>query len=506
MQVFREFSGHQTLGEAFDLQMQQNAKVAANTMLLGVKPDKAFAVIKNAVEREFQGTVDRSELHSALNKAHSAYLNVTAPPATPTTTTDKMVNLVRGLMAFSKLGSSIFAATWDLNSTALQYAVHTGESMFKAYGKTFVEFAKTLEKAGRGTLREFGEDVGVNLHFNDPAIAFGGNVGDYDTGFDAVNRFFHRASYFTGVPHQTISSRGTGGSMMSQAFQKMLNNVDNLNKFQMLALEEYNLSIDDLRLIRDNTNPDGDWGFITSKNVREIDLAKFDAGSTSAAMKKRQELWAKYNAYIDAAVQYGTPTPTAQTRRHLGKAADNPYRALFSLIMQFKETAWKIGMGNKKALERYYAASGAKGTSIALAEYTALAGASYFAIEYTKAALFNQRTPGERWADGERREVAFDFVNKASFIPVISDAVDQGTSPYYGNNIVNYLAGPTGGMAIDAFNVGKSLASDRQGATTKAAWKFARRNVLPSNWVPAKAAVKHLFEYDMITGEKIRTK
>lgn len=92
-----------------------------------------------------------------------------------------------------------------------------------------------------------------------------------------------------------------------------------------------------------------------------------------------------------------------------------------------------------------------------------------------------------------------DYINKSSVAPVLSDAVDQGTSPYFGNNITSFIAGPTlGGMLPDAFGVIKS------NNKTKAAKRFTKRNILPSNHIGIKAINRQLFEYDFITGEKIR--
>ena len=89
-------------------------------------------------------------------------------------------------------------------------------------------------------------------------------------------------------------------------------------------------------------------------------------------------------------------------------------------------------------------------------------------------------------------------MNKSSILPVVSDVLSAGISKYNGDTIAGYVAGPSFGTAQDIANIYK--ATDK----TKATWRFAKRNLLPSNWVPLKAVTRHAFDYDLISKEIVR--
>jgi hypothetical protein len=234
-----------------------------------------------------------------------------------------------------------------------------------------------------------------------------------------------------------------------------------------------------------------------------MDNSIFSANDTQARRMK-QELFRKFSNYIDQSVQAGTPTPTARVKRHLLKdrSRDEVTRGVANLVMQFKETAYQILLSNKEALNDYYRAKGVTGAGMAMSEYMVLGMISYVAFETAKAAIFDQESPYERLMKGDKdslRKLAFDYLNKSAVVPLISDAVDQGTSPYFGNNITSYIAGPTlGGTLPDAFNIVKS--SNKE----KSVRRFVKSNILPSNWIPLKAAQRNLLQYDLIMNEKIR--
>lgn len=496
--VHTELGQGSKLGEAMEYQIDRNAKTVANVSMLGTDPEKAFKRLANEFEKNFEGEIEKDEFFKQLDKVQRAYTEVVAPPHKPTTTVKKAINMIRGLQAFTKLGSSLFAAFWDVNSSALQHAFKTGEFQTKSYLKTIKATADVI--FGQYSRKELSKILNVNTWFNDPAVVLGGHRGDFDTGFDKINRFFTTAAKFTGVPHQTEISRAVNGILQSHAFQSAIDNMDNLNNMQKLSLDEYGISIDDLKFLRDNVEIDKNIGAITSYDIMNIPLEKFDADNATAAMRMRNKLFEKHSAYIDDSVQKGTPTPTAKIKRHLGKDRGNKYSDLASLIMQFKETAWKIAVSNKEALDGYYRANGVTGAGMAVTEYMMMGLVSYSMIETLRAWAFGTETPFEKLQRGDDlRNLAFDFVNKSSVAPLLSDAVDQGTSPYFGNNITSYIAGPTlGGTLPDAFGIARS--SDK----VKTGRKFMNRHILPSNWIPYKAGKRLLMDYDMITGEKIR--
>lgn len=498
----QSYGNGKKLAETLEYQTDRNAKTVANVELMGTNAKKTFEVLTDAFEKEFRETVPPNELKALLNKVNIAYNETVAPPHSPSTAFQKSVNLMRGLQAFTKLGSSIFAAAWDLNSSALQYSIKSGESQFMGYAKSFKEFIK-VAGLSRAERKELGRLLNVNTWFNDAAVVLGGHKGDYDTGFDKINRFFTGAQKFTGVPFQTELSRITNAINQAHAFNKIIDNLDNLNSFQKLQVEDFGLSMDQLKMIKQHAKKDPKLGLITPDAILKMDNDLFSPNALQATRMKN-ELFRKYSSFIDDSVQFGTPTPTARAKRHLLKdrTRDETTRAVANLVVQFKETAWQIALANKDAYDTYVRAGGHKAAGMGMLEYMTLGLVSYMGFETMKAVIFDQETPFEKLQKGDSetlRKLFFDYANKSSIAPLLSDALDQGTSPYFGSNVQNFLLGPTlGGTVPDAFNVVKS---NNKG---KAARRFVKRNFTPSNWVPYKAANRHLFQYDLLTGDRIR--
>ena len=442
----QQFGNGKRLGEAMEYQIDRNAKTIANNTFLGTNAQKSYLDIVETIENEFRGKVPDNELKSALTKVNRAYQEVVAPAHAPSTTFNKAINMIRGLQAFTKLGSSIFAAAYDANSAALQYAVKTGETQFTGYAKAFKKFAEVSMTPSQR--KELGRLLNVNTWFNDAAVVLGGHRGDYDTGFDKINRFFTSAQKFTGVPYQTEISRVTNALLQADAFTKMVDGGGAaLNSFQKQAMEKFKLSTDDFALMKKYMKKNKQTETYVPMDVLDIPDEAF-GGNAIFARKKRNELFRKFSNYIDESVQAGTPTPTARVKRHLLKdrSRDETTRAVASLVMQFKETTWKIALSNKEALDTYYRANGVVGAGMGVAQYMTLGMVSYMGFETLKAAVFDKESPYDKLKRGDdraMRDFFFDYLNKSSVAPLLTDAVDQGTSPYFGNNITSFIAGPT---------------------------------------------------------------
>jgi len=495
-----KFGEGKSLYENSVINMRRAAKTIGQTERLGTRPDKGHADIMKSFGEMAKTSKDFNlkEFDGLVTKIDERYKAVVAPEHLPSSALEKGINLARGLQAFTKLGSSIFAAAYDINSTAVQYALKSGESQTSGYIKGFVEFAKRTYNPAEQ--RELAELLNVNILFNDAAISMGGHKGDYDTGVNMINRMFAKGATLTGVPFQTKISRLTNASLMAKTFNMMLTKpFESLNKLQLKSLADYNLSKADLGFINTHSKKSFD-GMVTPHDINKIPLEAFDT-NPSLAYKKRGELFQKYASYIDDSVQKGTPTPTMETKMNLFKGAqEKPMtRHVANLAMQFKETAWHILRANKDAFETVLEEQGAAYAARGVAEYMMLGMISFMAIEQTKAALFGRKGPYEKFNEGgDMRDLFFDYINKSSVLPVLSDAVDQGTDDYFGNNLRNYVAGPTFAMADEALKI---FGSNNKGKSAK---RFARKHLLPSNWIPYKAANRQLSTYDWITGDRIR--
>lgn len=497
-QFMLKYGNSDKLMEGIQYGIDRSAKTVANVTMLGTNSAKTYQNLIQKYAKAFQGQVTKGQLDRQLSKINKAYHEVVEPPHAPSTLLEKGVNFMRGLAAFSKLGSSLFSALWDANSTAAMFYVRTGESQIKGYVDAWFQNAKFLMSPEK--LREMGDALNANIWFNDMAIAMGGHKGDYDTGYDHVNKIFNYAGKATGVPYQTKISRVVNAVLQAKAFQKMLDNLDNLNKFQKLALDEYKISMDDLKFIKQYGTKHDSLGSVTPSSIWDIPLDKFDK-KRGVAMKKQRDLFYKFANYIDDAVQKGTPTPTAKAKRHLFKSrTDNELRVLASLVMQFKETAWQVLLANKENFMKSYEVGGVATASRFVGEYAMLGLVSYMGIEYLKAKLFNKDDPFEKFARGgdDAKAVFLDYVNKASFVPVLSDAATAATSPYPVSNLTTYLAGPSMAAASELMKI--PVAKDQ----AKAGAKWVRRNALPMNHLGIKALERHLFNYEFLTGDRLR--
>jgi hypothetical protein len=489
-----------TLAESFHHQIESSAKTFANVSMLGTQAKDAFDQMAMSFENfHLKNGTKQDDITKAISKANTAYLNVTAPPHRPSSALDRGINALRGLTSFTKLGSSLFTAMYDINATALQHSRRTGENQASAYFKTLKNFLEVLGDKDRTSI---GDDFNVQLEFNDAAIAMGGGRGDYDTGFDVVNNFFTKAYKLTGVPLQTKMSRMTGALGQGKIFKDMVDKgFDSLNPYELDALARYKISADDIKMIKKFAKPDKGRDVISARHISEMPLEAFDT-RTRAALKKRSDLYFKLSNFIDDSVQAGTPTPDARTKIMLfkGKEQDTRVKQTANLVMQFKETAMKIALDNMDSYKHFASIGGYSKANREVFMYMMMGFTSYALIDSAKRMAYNQKSISEQIASGEKdamRSLFFDYINKSSALPLMTDFVDAGTSPYFGDNALRYMAGPNLGMVQDAFGVIKS-------PSRKSVGKFAKRHMFMSNWVPYKAFERHNLEYDWMTGQKIR--
>ena len=508
----QKYGAGKSLKEQIVLNLDRSAKTVANVEMLGTDAGVTFSKIADALDKKFTRGATKAELADAKNKiaravskADAAFKEVVAPPHAPTTKLDNAINFVRGLQAFTKLGSSVITAAYDINTTALQYAVRTGESQFKAYFKAFAEFTKiaTMSNAEKKRLAEM---LNTQVWFNDPAVALGGHKGDYTTKFDVINDFFTKAYTLTGVPFQTESSRLVNASLQSHAFTKMIKKgFDKLDNLEALAVKEYGMTPEQFDFIKALAKEDKDMGYLTPKNIMEIELTDVMEYAGIDSIKKARRLRNDaYNAmakYIDDAVHKGTPTPTAKTKRQMLKSRNHNelVRSVANLTMQFKETAWKIAVSNFEAFSKFNQAHGGVRAGKEVAMYMTMGFVSYTMIESAKRALFNEQSLFEEFENGDQntmRNMAFDFLNKSSLAPVVSDFAEAATSPYRGRDLQHYALGPTAGMIQDAVDAATNPTRKNVGRAAK--------HVLPMNYWLSKAWLRHNFEEDILSGRKIR--
>jgi hypothetical protein len=504
--LFKKYGTGQNVAEAMQYQIDRNAKTSANVAILGTNPSETFVRLHEryakrfqkfeATETGFTAGVTKSIIHP--DKLEEAFIETVMPPHIPSSLLRKAINFSRGLQAFSKLGSSIFSALYDANSIAVQYYKKTGSAQSIGYVKSMVNSARLLFNPKE--LQQLARVLNVNIAFHDIATAMGSNKGDFDTGYNWVNKMFKYGADATGVPFQTRISRVAGAIIQADAFHDTIHNIDTLNNFQKLALEDYKISFDDAKLIRDNAVGEAALnGTITPDSVMKIPLEKFDK-DLGKARASRRELFIKTSNYINDSVQFGTPTPGLRVKRHLGKIRSQAkHKQMVELIMQFKETAWQIALANKSALDRAYEANGAGGAAAFGTEYMGLGFVSYMMFESFRAGITGKPMPLERLEDEGLTKTQFmEFIGKSSVLPVISDTIDAATSKYPMTNLTTYLGGPSLAMASELLKVPTTK------DPTKASRKWLKRHVAPSSHFGYKFFERNVFKYDFITGERVR--
>jgi hypothetical protein len=492
------------LAHKLESQIKSNSTFIANSQVLGVQPAVNMArVLDYAVE----GIADKNTRDIIIRDIAGAFTNVVAPPHSPTTHLTKFANTMRAMSAFTKLGSSVFTAGYDIIPSALQYSSKTGAPIIQSFAKSIETFVNVGLKdlsskvvGGENLAKQVDDILGLSLHV-DPLINMGlssNNAKNYLG--EKTNKFLRGFSKFTGTPLQTMYSKTTNAINHAVNFEKIVAGERNPYQVENI-IKKYGFTEGELKLMNGLERKKVDkYALIDPSDVFKLDMPAQDA----------QALFFKYSNYIDDVVHKGTPQPTAQTKRHLGMGynKDQTTRDIAKLVMQFKETAWKLVMSNKEALEEINTVGGKGRVATSAAEMAVVSAITYMGIETARASLFGRPSPMERLKDKDYQKLAFDYINKAAFAPVFSDLLETGYSGRPGA-AAEYLLGPNfavgkdlGKVAATSFDalVGEGDAED----AFKEMLKFTKRNVLPSNWFPLKAAEGLLLEHDAITGRKFK--
>jgi hypothetical protein len=489
---FTEYGRGDNLAQGMINQIDRSAKTVSNTMQLGTNPSETFDRMKGAFEKKY--IAEGENPYKAIEKAQEAFNEVVAPKNRPASTVDTIVGALRSLNSFSKLGSSIFAAAFDINPSAMQYSLRTGDSQASSYIKAFNEFIGLARMSG-AERREVLSMLETMSYVVDPAMYLGGHAGDFGNGFNKMNQIMNGFYKWTGVPWQTEVSRATNGMLASNALYRATH-AKTGNPFQLELIKDYNITAKEIDILRQVKTDVGPKEWIPPKAIRELDLKMFHENPTVAA-KMRADLANKAANFVNDHVYKGTPMGTAKTKRQMGKASSDPRaRAAANLIMQFKETAWKIAYDNIEAYNKFAKIGGRGRANKEVFMYMMTGAMSYMMIDSAKRSLFNQESIWEQATsdrDNAIRNLMFDYINRSSILPVISDGIDASTSPYWGDNLLRYSMGPTAGMIQDAAKI-----RDERGA-----FRFFKRHVGPMNHFGIKALERHVFGQDF-SGQKIR--
>lgn len=508
---FKEVSDAAGLVENVDISMDQAGRAYSTVKTLGVRSEKNFNTIMGDLEQNFrknlEGKFSEKETNSLINRyrlkmetVKDAYVVVSANPNTPKGAISNTVNVIRALNSMSKLGSSLFTAMYDGITLSLQYSLSTGDHQFKTFYQTAIDgFSATWNMKKR---KEFAELMNVMTYINDPALAMGGNRGDFKTGMDIFNRFVTSAYKWTGVPFQTEISRNVGGMLQSRAIKKAVIDFKkgDLNGFQKLKLERYGITDADMEIMSSVKTKSGTPDIIAPLDIMEIPLEKF-SDIPEVAYKMRRDLFDKFGNWVDDAVQAGTPTPTARTKRILRKGENienEMVRAATNLMMQFKETAAKIVDENIQAYSDYGKAAGGLGQAKGLGLYALNGMISYMLIESTKAYMLNKKTPWEKAKEKDgARKLFIDYVNKSSFLPVLTDFGASASDKYWRSAVPNSILGPSFSMGMDTLQAAHNPSRKNLG-------KVGKHLVPLNNHFGIKAIERYLLGIDLLTGQKIR--
>lgn len=495
--IDQAFGKEGKLIERLETQLESNSTFIANTQKLGVNASMNMARIVDTLKANID---DTQAFDQGLRKLQAAYVNTVAPPHQPTTMLTKFTNTMRAMSAFSKLGSSVFTAGYDVIPSALNYSAKSGEPLIKSFGEAVYTFVNTIKNQNAD---EIAEIMGTVMHI-DPLINMGLATSQSKNFLGQKgNKFLANFSTFTGIPLQTKYSRSTGALLHAKNFEKIVTGK-NLNEYQIKnVVEKYGFSADELAKLNelDRVSIEG-TKVIDPSSILEMKSLKPD---------EAQALYFKYSNYIDDVVHKNTPTPTARTKRQMGRGynQDQTVRDVLGLVMQFKETAWKLMDSNIDAIKEIHTAGGKGRVARTSVELGVVSAITYLGIEEAKARLFGRKSPLERLDDEEFQKVAFDYINKAAFAPIMSDILESGYSGRPGA-AAEYILGPNYAVAADAGKVLKdsiNAMTDRDvdaDVPMKSALKFMKRNIAPSNWFPIKSVEGLLIQEDLITGRKFK--
>ena len=500
----QDFSGGKSLAENLQNSLLENARSTATVQEWGTFANKSIQDVEARLLKS--SDMDKGARDKLRSKIQKARINALEPISAPSHWARTSIKVMRSLETL-KLGSSVMTAMYDVNSTALHYSRVTGRSQFTAYYKSIKQFAEvaSLSTAQR---HRMANRVGVSVYVNDLASYHGGDGADFDTGMAMLDKYTMNYAKLTGIPLQTEISKVTNAMLHIEAIDWLAQGHANkkIDGLSALQMKKFDILPEELDIINNFRNKAdlGEHKMLTPDDILDVDKIPneaFDA-DIDTALRKREAMAQKMNNWVNSFVRKGTPTPDAKSKRQLGKVRVDQETSnemqladISSLVLQFKETAWKILTDNREAFEEIYQVKGVKGAAQAGSEYLTLGFISYLAIDGLKAAILNREPPWERLADKKQMKAAWmDYLNKSSAIPLISDAFDQGTSSYIGQDLTKFLAGPILGTASDvgATIGGKMTARD-----------FASRHLLPSSWIPAKSLQNWTMQNEAISGRKI---
>jgi hypothetical protein len=495
LKIDKLFGKDGSLLERLEMQNESTSTFVANAQYLGTEPALTMTRVMEHVANNIKDKEAFNRIDASVRKA---YVNTVAPPHSPTTLLNKTVNTMRAMSSFTKLGSAAITAAYDVIPASLQYAVHSGEGIIKSFGVAVKTFAELVGTQGAD---DVSEKLGIVMHL-DPLVSMGLSSAKSKNFFNQkTNKFLSGFSKFTGVPLQTKYSRATSALMHARNFTSSLDN--GVSDYTLKHVyERYGMTPQDIAILRS----------LPREKVAGTEIVTPDSIMAHADMRPadRQELFFKYANYLDDIVHKGTPTPTARTKRQMLRGYDqsSTVRDIMGLVMQFKETAWKLAYENGRALQDIHAVGGKGAVAMSSVELAVVSAITYMGIEEARALLFNKPSPFERLKDKQYADTAFDFINKAAFAPIMGDIIESGVMGKPGA-VADYILGPNYSVAKDAGNLllktGKAITSDdpdKKSKAIKEAGKFIKRNMLPSNWIPVKAADGWTTHSDFVTGRR----
>jgi hypothetical protein len=507
---FKEVSDHVSLAENVDISMSQSAKAYSMVKSFGVRSEQNFDIVLSDVENEFKKQIKGKftpeetnklikSFHAEMESAKDAYKVVSANNFTPKGAITNVVNVLRAMNSMTKLGSSLFTSMYDGMTMSLQYSLATGDNQFKAFGQAAIDGWSFLKDP---KLRaEAAELLNTSVYLHDPALAMGGNRGDFKTGMDMFNKFVTNAYRLTGVPFQTEWSRNLGAMLQSRAIKRFVTDfkAGKMNELQKIKMERYSITESDIDLLTNIKREEGLPDIIAPQQVLDIPLNKFHKDD-AVAYKLRRDLFDKVGNWVDDAVQAGTPTPTARTKRILrkGENVDNEMiRAVMNLTMQFKETAAKIVDENVQAWDDLGRAHGWKGQAQGLGLYALNGMITYSLVQNARSYVTGTKSPMEIYKKDGGFALAKDYINKSSFLPVITDFAGGATDKYWRSNVANTMLGPTYAMGMDTLQALHKPSRKNIG-------KVGKHIVPLQNHFGVKFLERQLLGIDLFTGQKIR--
>lgn len=485
------------LMQKLEMNLQSTSTFVGNAQVLGVNPAKNFADIVEYIKEGLENPADGDKL---IAEARAAFVNVVAPPHSPTGMLTKTVNTLRAMNVFTKLGSSAFTAGYDVVSASLQYSAKTGQPIVKSFVDAVSTFAQMAGKdlltspLAKERLKAIDEvlELGLNV---DPLLNMGLSSSSKNYLGQAGNKALNTFSKLTGTPLQTMYSKATNAILHATNFEKIVSGK--ANEYQMKnVVEKYGFTKDELSALANVERQSiGSSKIISPSDIMKLGLNPEDA----------QALMFKYTNYLDDMLNKGTPTPTARTRRQMwtGYNKDQDTRDVLRAVMQFKETAWKLAVSNAEAIGEIHAVGGKGRVGVNSVELAVVGAITYMGIESARAALYGRPSPMEQLQDEDYRRLAMDYVNKVAFAPLLSDLIDSGYAGRPGA-VAEYILGPNFAVAKDAGNIAASAIEGDGEKFKENIGKFIKRNVLPSNWIPLKAAEGLVLGHDVVTGRKFR--